>query len=33
MIPYDPLSLDGNILYIMDDEKWLHEQIKKRLRK
>lgn len=28
MIKYEPISIEGNTLYIMGDEKWIHEQIK-----
>lgn len=27
MIKYNPISIDGDTLYIMADEKWIHEQI------
>ncbi len=30
MIKYDPISITGNTLYIMGDEKWIHEQIFKK---
>ncbi len=31
MINYDPISIEGDTLYIMADEKWIHEQIYGRL--
>lgn len=27
MIQYNPIDIDGNTLYVMGDEKWIHEQI------
>lgn len=27
MIQYDPISIEGDSLYVMADEKWIHEQI------